>query len=470
MSARAVRIAAIAMLAAAPAITGAQDAAALRRPPAPGFAAIIGIVDDSLRGGPLTGATVVLVGSVRGVPTNRDGVFRLDSVPPGTAQLVVRHPLLDTLGVTLTSGVISVVADKIEEIGFATPALSRVREVVCPRGGAMIGSAMLAGRVDGADDGKPVAGALVSLVYTDPASGTALQRVRNARSREDGLYVICGLPETYSGTVQAAVGANATSETIVQPRAAYLTTASFLMGTAVKSDSGVRGSALLLGRVTDVAGRPLRDVQVAIEGGTAIALTGDDGRFSLSDLPSGTTNAVVRKIGFSPAYRTVHLRKDDPQTVSVALAAGIRALAPVTITANADAGLKKIGFTERRMMGVRSNFLTPEDIAKHQAGRFTDLFRMMNGFRIVNSGLGSVIESTRGGGGMGGQSGCVNIFVDRVAFEQMSAGDLDTAFPVHTIGAVEAYASATDTPGEFRMVGKSCATIVAWSKMRLSKP
>jgi hypothetical protein len=470
MRARVTRVAAAVLLAAAPAMSGAQDAGALRRPPAPGFAAIIGIVDDSLRGGPLVGATVVLVGSLKGVPTNRDGVFRLDSVPPGPAQLVVRHPMLDTLGATVTSGAFTVAADKLEEIGFSTPSLARVREIICPRGGAMTGTGMLVGRVDGADDAKPVNGALVSLVYTDPASGTALQRVRSARSREDGLYVICGLPETFTGTVQAAVGANATSEITVQPRAQYLTTASFLMGAAVKSDSGVRGSALLFGRVTDVAGRPLRDAQVAIEGGTAIALTGEDGRFSLGELPSGTTNAVVRKIGFSPAYRTVHLRKDDPQTLSAALAAGIRALAPVTITANADAALKKIGFTDRRMMGARSNFLMPADIEKHQAGKFTDLFRMMNGFRVVNSGLGSVIESTRGGGGMGGQSGCVNIFVDRVAFEQMQAGDLDTAFPVHTIGAVEAYASATDTPAEFRMVGKSCATIVAWSKMRISKP
>ncbi len=469
MSALGYRLAAPALLAVAPLVLAGQDVAALRRPPAPGFAAIIGIVDDSLRGGPLVGATVVLAGSLKGVVTNRDGVFRLDSVPPGPAQLVVRHPVLDTLGAAVTSGAFTVTADKLEEVGLATPSLARVREIICPRGGVMTGSGMLVGRVEGADDAKPVNGALVSLVYTDPGSGTALQRVRNARSRQDGLYVICGVPETFTGTVQAALGANATSEITVQPRAQYLTTASFLMGSAVKSDSGVRGSALLVGRVTDVAGRPMRDAQVAIEGGTAIALTGEDGRFSLGELPSGTTNAVVRKIGFSPAYRTVHLRKDDPQTLSVALAAGIRALAPVTITANADAALKKIGFTDRRMMGSRSNFLTPEDVAKHQAGRFTDLFRMMNGFRVVNSGLGSVIESSRGGG-IGGQSGCVNIFVDRVAFEQMQAGDLDTAFPVHTIGAVEAYASATETPAEFRMVGKSCATIVAWSKMRISKP
>jgi hypothetical protein len=62
------------------------------------------------------------------------------------------------------------------------------------------------------------------------------------------------------------------------------------------------------------------------------------------------------------------------------------------------------------------------------------------------------------------------IYVDRTPFEQMSPGDLDNAFPVHQIGAIEGYASATDTPAEFRTAGRSCATIVAWTRHRLAKP
>jgi hypothetical protein len=445
----------------------AQRAVELRAPPAKGFAAIAGVVDDSLRGGALSGATIAVIGTSLRATADRDGFFRLDSVPPGEAQLALLHPLLDTLFIIVTSPKFTLVAGQLQELAFSTPPLARLYEQVCPRGGVATGTALLAGRVDYADDDKPVAGAVVSLVYTDPRSGTPIQRVRTSRARGDGLYVICGLPETLTGTVQASVGAVSSSEIPVNMKESLLATASFLMGTPSK-DSVHRGSAVLTGRVTDVTGAPMAQAQIAVEGGAAIAVTGADGTFSLAGLPSGTTSAVVRKIGYSPALRTVHLRANQPQRLSVVLAAGVRALPTVTVTGTMDVALKKLGFNERRNMGVRSSFMLPADIEKKMARQFTDLIRNMNGFRVTDSGMGQMIEGTRGSGGA--QSGCVNVYVDRVAFEQMSPGDLDSAFPVSMIGAIETYASANETPAEFTMPGRSCATIVVWTKMKLSKP
>jgi hypothetical protein len=250
-------------------------------------------------------------------------------------------------------------------------------------------------------------------------------------------------------------------------KAQFLATASFLLSKAPK-DSSTRGSAALSGRVTDVTGAPLASAQVAVEGGNAIAVTGADGTFALSGLPSGTTSAVIRKIGYSPALRTVHLRKTEPQRIAVTLAEGVRTLAAVVVTGVMEPALKKVGFTDRRAMGMRSQFLLPADIERRNASTFTDLFRAMSGFRVTASGMGQSIEATRSQGGS--MAGCVNVFVDRVAFEQMSPGDLDQAYPVSMIGAVETYPSATETPGEFQMPGRACATIVAWTKMKLSKP
>ena len=79
-------------------------------------------------------------------------------------------------------------------------------------------------------------------------------------------------------------------------------------------------------------------------------------------------------------------------------------------------------------------------------------------------------SSIRRTSGAESNAGCVNIFVDRTPFTQMTPGDLDGAFPVGMIGAIESYASAAETPAEFRMTGRSCATIVAWTKMKLSQP
>lgn len=440
----------------------------IRASPAKGFAAIIGVVDDSLRGGPLRGATIAVIGTSLRTTVDREGYFRIDSIPPGEAQLAVLHPLFDTLFLAVTSPKFMLVAGQLEELVIASPPLARVHERMCPRGGVATGRAMLTGRVDGADDDQPMVGAVVSLVYVDPASGTPIQRVRTARTRDDGLYVICGLPETLNGTVQASVGVVSSSEIAVVMKEQLLMTASFLIGVPSK-DSTVRGSAILTGRVTDVTGAPMAQAQVAVEGGAAVAVTSTDGTFALRGLPSGTTSAVVRKIGYSPAFRTVHLRAAEPQRLVVSLAAGVRALPTVTITGTMEAALKKLGFNDRRNMASRSAFMLPADIDKRMARNFTDLFRTMNGFRVTDSGMGQMIEATRSSMG-GGQAGCVNVYVDRVAFQQMSPGDLDSAFPVNMIGAIETYASGNETPAEFTMTGRGCATIVAWTKMKLAKP
>lgn len=447
-------------------VVSPQAPVGMRGPPAPGFAAIFGIVDDSIRGRPLGGATVTVLGTTRSAVTGTDGLFRIDSIPPGEAMLYVKHPLLDTLFVTLTSKA-TFVADQLEQAMILTPPLRLLSERVCPRGGVVSGQAMIAGRVDDAETEKPIGNAVVSLVYTDPTTGLTTQRLRTTRSRPDGFYVLCGLPESFNGTVQASVGAVSSSEITLNTKAEVLTTASFILNPAAKADSGVRGVAVLRGRVTDAGGRPVKDAQVAVEGGNNIATTNDDGVYTLNGLSSGTTSAVVRRVGFAPVFRTVHLRSSQPQTLNVALAAGVTTLATVSVTGTMDAALRKVGFLDRRNMGMRSNFLLPEDLAKRPASRFTDLMRNLSGFRVNTMGSGAYVEASRA---QAGQQSCVAIFVDRVAFEQMTPGDLDNAFPVHQIGAIEAYASATDTPAEFRMSGKNCATIVAWTKHRLAKP
>ena len=459
-------VAAVAALAGSPRASAAQ-ATGFRAPPAAGFAAIVGTVDDSLRGGSLAGATVSVVGTPRVATTDQGGLFRIDSIPPGEVRLMVRHALLDSLLITVSTAPFVVAAGGLVELALGTPTLSRVREQICPRGGVRAGDAMLAGRVDHADTRAPVANVLVSLVYSDPASGSANERVRNARTDADGLYAICGLPETYEGRVQAAAGANTSADIPVSTSGRLLATASFLLGSATKSDSGTIGAAELKGRITDVAGRPVEGAQVAVEGGNAIAVTAADGSFTLRRLPSGTTIASVRKIGFAPATRPVHLRETEPQSLEIALAAGTRTLATVTVTAKADQALDRLGFNERLRMGSRANFMSPDEIDRRQANKLTDIFRTMPGFVVSISGNNQTVQSSRAVSG--GQTSCVNIFVDRIAFEQMSPGDLDGAFPAHTVGAIESYPSPATTPAEFRMSGRSCATIVVWTKYRLNR-
>jgi hypothetical protein len=71
-------------------------------------------------------------------------------------------------------------------------------------------------------------------------------------------------------------------------------------------------------------------------------------------------------------------------------------------------------------------------------------------------------------GSSAGSPGCINIFLDRARFEQMQPGDIDAAIPADELGAAEFYSGATTTPSEFTVPGKSCATLVLWSKTLLA--
>ncbi|HXI99080.1 MAG TPA: carboxypeptidase regulatory-like domain-containing protein, partial [Gemmatimonadaceae bacterium] len=68
-----------------------------------GNSAISGIVLDSLNGRYLRGADVIIQGAKASLVTDSLGKFKIDSLPPGTYQIGVFHPMLDTLGISLAS-------------------------------------------------------------------------------------------------------------------------------------------------------------------------------------------------------------------------------------------------------------------------------------------------------------------------------------------------------------------------------
>jgi carboxypeptidase family protein len=424
------------------------------------FATIVGAVDDSLRRGPLANATVIVLGTERRTTTDARGVFTLDSLEPGELRLGIRHPLLDTLGLPILSDKVQITAGQRLEVVVQTATFASLRDRVCPRGGVISGPAMIFGRVLEADTDAPIQGASVSLVYRDLEIGDGRERVRQGRMRDDGSFVICGLPENIAGTVQAQRAAETTAELPVILRNDQLGTAILTMSLSNERLAAVQG------RVTNKAGEPVEGAQVAVAGTATLGLTKADGTFSLSGLPSGTVEVVVRKLGLAQSTRAVPLTKREPRRLNVVMDA-VQVLAAIKIEGKLDAGLQKAGFLDRKKMG-NGQFISPDDIARRKPEYFTDLMQTMSGFRVVEANGGRVVQATRSTGGAG--DGCVNVFIDRSPFQVMSPGDLDAVLRLADLGAVEAYPSATDTPAEFQVTGRGCATLVVWTKTRLGRP
>ena len=333
--------------------------------------------------------------------------------------------------------------------------IEELRARFCPRGGVNGGGAILLGFVRDADADSALAGGSASLVFKDLVSGANAERVRTSRVGTDGRFAICGLPSALNGTVQVSREGQVTADVAVETKGLIFSTVSVTFATTGQHN------AVLTGRVIQSAGLPVPGAQVAIEGTPNVARTDSLGRYRLEGLPSGTVEAVVRRIGFASLSQAVMLNQREPRRVDFQVS-DARVLAAVRVVGKMDTGLDKVGFNERKLH-ASGHFLTPDEIEKRQPTLFTDLLQVMSGIKVESGSGGRVIASSRPGG-------CVNLFINDSRFESYEAGDVDNTFAVDMVGAVETYSSSLDTPVQFQVPGRSCATVVMWTKDRLIKP
>lgn len=442
---------------AAAALMCAPTAARAQQPAPSPLASLVGTVDDSIRGRPLVGALVTVAGTTREATTDEHGAFRIDGIAPGQHSIVVTHPFLDTLGLKVHSGTFTLAAGDHLQVNVRTPSITDIREASCARVSAAAGSSMLIGRVSKADSDEPAAGAALSLVFKDLYTEHSPERVRNAHADATGLFAICGLPSKLSGNIQASMGGIATADVPVAINNERVGTTMLAIGTSVG------GTAVLKGRVTNKAGVAVSGAQVSVAGSAGVTSTGDDGSFSLGSLPSGTHQAVVKKIGFAQTTQVVTLSARAPSTVTVILD-DAQVLKTVKVVGKLDGGLSKVGFTNRQQMGM-GWFLTPEEIEKRAPLHTTEALRSAGGLRVVYGANGNSVESMHGP--QGTSDGCLNIFLDHARFSQVNPGDLDNTITPDDLGAVEFYSSTVTVPAEFSVTGRNCPTLVIWSKTML---
>lgn len=467
--------------------TVAKDSAkaAMVVPSAP-MGSIFGTVFDSVHNAPLEAAFVQADGTNRTGITTDKGAFRIDSLAPGKYVLRVTHDLLDSLGMVLVTDSVTVEDAAVVPVALGIPAGETLVAASCPAGRRALGPSAVIGRLLDADNDTPVAGARVSVAWSEISIRDNLRRmprVRDALSGADGVYRVCGLPSEMTGTVQAIHKGVSTAEVKVtfegQPlviqglrignaETVVATTDSAALARAREGATGPRfsattvrkGQAVLTGRVVNGAGQPIVGARVDVLGTPGATLTRENGEFSLSELPSGTQTVVVRQIGFAPEEVAVELSTRAPQRVQLALTRAAQVLATVEVKATADAGLDKVGFTQRRRSSG-GYFLTSEDIEKRAPNLLTDVFRGIPSLRVVPSGTDYVIENARNP-----VNGCVVYYVDGAPWEAIFAGDVDRLLPTWEIAAIEVYNGA-NTPMQFQSPGKSgCASIVLWSKTR----
>jgi TonB-dependent starch-binding outer membrane protein SusC len=128
---------------------------------------------------------------------------------------------------------------------------------------------------------------------------------------------------------------------------------------AIAATATPRSVSAQTGRITgtvvaEAGQRPMPGATVAVRGTTLGSLTGDDGKFSIANVPVGPHVLEVRRIGFGATTRNVTVTADQAVNVTIALSERAIALDEVVVTGTA-------GSTERKKLG---NTLTTVDAAR----------------------------------------------------------------------------------------------------------
>lgn len=455
-------------------IAAQQKTQAPPTPPAPaktGKAGIAGVIVDSLNAGYLAGAEVIVQGANVSVRTDASGRFRVDSLNPGTYQVGVFHPLLDTLGLSLATQPFHLGADSASFIVLAIPTAKTIIRRACPSMGPRPqGSSAVIGHVTDPETLAPVAGVDVSIAWMQLEISKEVGVRRTPRVLRDstdaqGEFRICGVPSAMKATLQARKGGAMTAEIPITlgEEESELFARTLLLSSR---DSGAKtGTAVVSGRVLLEGAPSNAGSRVEVIGTDVVALTNEKGEFTIRNLPSGSHVLLARHIGFGAETVPVDLSSHDPQKVSIKLPKYVAIIDPVVVTAKRVAALDKVGFNQRMKSGT-GYYMGPDQIQSIHPTYLTDILRRVPSLRIQSTPTGDVVTSSRGVTSLSGSQGCVQYYVDDMPWQSATPGDINDFVNANEVVGVEVYAGP-GAPAQYTRGMQDCTTVVLWTKFKI---
>jgi hypothetical protein len=431
-------------------------------------ARIVGVVGDSLSAAPLRGAEVVVTGLARSVTTDSLGRFTIDSLTPGTYQVGVFHPLLESLGITLATQPFAVGADSAAIVNLGVPSVPTLVRRYC---GARVTSdapAVVAGRILEADTDMPVAAAKVSLAWADVAVTREAGVTRTPHLRQEetdalGFFRICGIPSSLSdATLQATRAGTSTPEVPIDVDNSLLFYQSLAFGPA---GSAARAVGTVSGRVEGTDSRPIAGARIEVLRSAVTAVSREDGSFTLGGVATGTQLLIARQLGFDVVRTPISVTSREPTIVTVTLGRAINVMDPVLVVARANYTLERSGFNARKRSG-NGYYFNREDIERRQPNYITNMLQNIPEMTVRQSRGGTEVQRRRRV--IGGGAPCTRLYVDGFEWRNLMPGDLDMINPGDVIG-LEVYPGQA-VPVQFRdTFDRGCVTLVVWTQMRGKK-
>lgn len=395
-----------------------------------------------MRGRYLADATVTVAGTGYSTRTDSLGTFRI-ALPLESVSLEIKHPLLDSLGISLTTTP-RLLSDSMPWT-VALPSPRTLVAAKCPAEERARGPAMLAGMVVDAVTGAPAGDATISVSWIDyEARGRSVTRTpqrRFAHVSSSGVFKMCGLPDGVVEGVTASRGSDSTAGVDVD-LTALIDIVTFRI--PPPRSTSVKGVSLS-GRVLDLHGRPAASARIAVDADSASATSNANGYFTINGVRTGTRAVSIRKLGYEAVEVPIDVPGAGLNGTVLWLGRSVEMLKAMIVTASLDTGLKRVGYEARRRI-VAGSFVGPKEIDRINPG-------------TVQHVLDRIPRYARGG--------CVRFWVDgRLVPENEPPDDFISGVE---IGAIEVYTESFVPPEfpAFTRLGRPCRGVVIWSKWKI---
>jgi len=163
-------------------------------------ASVRGVVYDSTRMAPLSGARVFLDGTQFAAKSTADGSFLIEKIPPGTYSISVLHARFDSLSVAPPTATVELGPNDERMAQLAGPSTATVLARTCSAEERGAGKAALRGHVRDGATAAPSIDARVTLSWRGlremtPGHTAVMDRTLTAKTDSAGRYAFCGLPE-----------------------------------------------------------------------------------------------------------------------------------------------------------------------------------------------------------------------------------------------------------------------------------
>jgi hypothetical protein len=231
---------------------------------------------------------------------------------------------------------------------------------------------------------------------------------------------------------------------------------SLVIATFVLLAGGASGqrppTAVLDGVVSDSGMRPVTGANVTILGTEVGVVTGENGRFRITNLAGGEYTILTRRIGFEATVSRVQLANAETLKVSVSLEPIATRLAAMAVTARLTS--QRIAEFLARRERLDGQFMTQAEIEQVNAVDAGSLLSRFKYLTVIHAGLGQFsVASGRG---------CMEILVDGFP---TSPNDVPSP---KAIAGIEVYLGPATAPIEYKRIGtpstRFCGLILMWTR------